>query len=45
MKKTITINEEPFNLIKNYCEKNGLKISWLVEKILIQYIDKENEKK
>lgn len=43
MKKTITIEQDKFNIIKKYCEDNGLKISWLTEKILLDYINQQNK--
>ena len=44
IKKTITINSETYDIIKSYCQKNGLKITWFTEKTLLNYIT-ENEKK
>jgi hypothetical protein len=45
-KKIIGLNEEPFNQIKTYCSKNGLKIGWFTETTLLHYINNEktNEK-
>jgi hypothetical protein len=43
-KKTITLNSSTYDKIKSYCIKNGLKIGWLTEQILLNYISKENEK-
>ena len=44
LKKTIGLNEDAYSQIKNYCQKKGLKITWFVEQILLNYINKENEK-
>ena len=41
--KTINLPEPIFNQLKQYCEKNGLKIGWLTEKIISEYI-KQNDK-
>jgi hypothetical protein len=38
MKKTITIEDIKFNIIKQYCDDNGLKINWFTEKVLLDYI-------
>jgi hypothetical protein len=43
MKKTIGITIETYDKIRSYCKKNGLKITWLTETILLNYIN-ENEK-
>jgi hypothetical protein len=46
IKRTITLNNESYQQIKEYCQKNGLKISWLTEKVLLDYINikEKNEK-
>jgi len=42
-KKTIGLTIETYDKIKSYCKKNGLKITWLTEAVLLNYINK-NEK-
>ena len=43
-RKTVNINEEVYELLKDYCDKNGLKIRWLLEKIIREYInDHDND--
>ena len=43
LKKTIKISPEAYDKIRSYCKKNGLKITWLTETVLLNYIN-ENEK-
>jgi len=43
LKKTITLSNESYQQIKEFCQKNGLKITWLTETVLLNYIN-ENEK-
>lgn len=43
IKKTIGLTIETYDKIKSYCKKNGLKITWLTETVLLNYIN-ENEK-
>jgi hypothetical protein len=42
-KRTITINETVYNVIKEYCNENGLKIGGFTEKILLNYIKNINK--
>ena len=42
IKRTITISDVSYQFIKEYCNKNNLKIGGVSEKILISYIQ-ENE--
>lgn len=44
IKKTIGLPDKSYQLIKEYCEKNGLKIGWFSEKVLLDYIKEKNEK-
>jgi len=38
--KTITLSASSYQIIKEYCNKNNLKIGGFCEKILIDYINK-----
>lgn len=40
-KKTIGISSPSYIIIQNYCKENGLKISWLTEKVLLDYIKQQ----
>ena len=40
-KKTIGLTIETYDKIKSYCKKNGLKITWLTETVLLNYINEE----
>jgi hypothetical protein len=37
-KKTIGLTIETYDKIKSYCLENGLKIGWLTERVLLDYI-------
>ena len=39
-RKTISVTEDAYKSLKDYCDKNGLKIRWLLEKIIMEYIKK-----
>lgn len=41
-RKVINVNEETYNKLKIYCEKNGLKIVWVIDKLINKYIKNEN---
>jgi hypothetical protein len=43
MKKTIGISIPSYIIIQNYCKENGLKISWLTEKVLLNYIEQQKK--
>ncbi len=38
IKRTITLPDDSYQQIKNYCDKENLKIARFVEKILVDYI-------
>lgn len=38
-RKTVNITDNVYKSLKEYCDKNGLKIRWLLEKIIIEYIN------
>lgn len=38
-RKTVNITNEVYTSLKEYCDKNGLKIRWLLEKIITKYIN------
>lgn len=40
-RKVINVNEETYNKLKSYCEKNGLKIVWVIEKLINEYVEKK----
>lgn len=42
--KTITISENSYQRIKEYCDKNDLKIARFVEKVLLYYIEQQKNK-
>ena len=42
-RKTVNINEEVYELLKDYCDKNGLKIRWLLEKIIREYVNEHSD--
>jgi hypothetical protein len=44
-KKTVTLNEDFYLKLKQYCQEKGLKISWLVENVLLNYIKNEKNEK
>lgn len=39
-RKTVSITKNVYKSLKEYCDKNGLKIRWLLEKIITEYIKK-----
>ncbi len=43
-RRTVNIPDEIYKSLKEYCDKNGLKIRWLLEKIITEYIN-ENQTK
>jgi hypothetical protein len=43
IKRTITLADNTYQQIKKYCSENGLKIGWLTEKILLDFISKNNK--
>jgi hypothetical protein len=45
LKKTITISHEIYDKIKSYCKKNGLKITWLTETVLLNYVNENGKNK
>ena len=36
-RKVINVSEETYNKLKAYCNKNGLKINWIVEKLINEF--------
>lgn len=44
IRRTVNINDKTYKSLKTYCDNNGLKIKWLLEKIIMKYID-ENQTK
>lgn len=40
-RKVINVNEETYYKLKSYCEKNGLKIVWVIEKLINEYVEKK----
>lgn len=43
MKRTITFKDDPYQIIKKYCDDKGLKIGRFAEKILIEFINQKNK--
>ena len=43
-RKTVSVTGDVYKSLKEYCDKNGLKIRWLLEKIIIEYINENNKK-
>lgn len=41
-RKVINVNEETYTKLKSYCAKNGLKIVWVIEKLINEYLKREN---
>ncbi len=41
-RKTVSVTEDVYKSLKEYCDKNGLKVRWLLEKIITEYIKNEN---
>ena len=39
-RNVVNINEDVYNKLKDYCKKNGLKIVWVIEKLINEYVDK-----
>jgi len=39
-RKVINVNEETYNKLKNHCIKNGLKIVWVIDKLINEYLNK-----
>jgi predicted DNA-binding ribbon-helix-helix protein len=44
MKKSLIIEEKIHTLLKEYCDKESLKINKLVEKLIIKHIEDERKK-
>jgi hypothetical protein len=42
-RKTVNLDKKTYKLLKDYCDKNGLKIRWLLTKIIEEYV-KEHAK-
>lgn len=40
-RKVINVNEETYIKLKSYCAKNGLKIVWVIEKLINEYVEKK----
>jgi hypothetical protein len=40
-RKTVSVTKDVYKSLKEYCDKNGLKIRWLLEKIITEYIKDE----
>lgn len=38
-RKVINVNEETYNKLKIYCMKNGLKIVWVIDKLINEYVE------
>jgi hypothetical protein len=45
MKKSLIIKKEVHIMLKEHCDKKGLKLSWLVEDLIIKYIEDERKNK
>ena len=43
-RKTVSVTRDVYKSLKEYCDKNGLKIRWLLEKIITEYINENNKK-
>lgn len=43
MKRTITFKDEPYQIIKKYCDDRDVKIGRFAEKVLINYINQQNK--
>jgi predicted DNA-binding protein len=44
-RKTVNLDAETYNHLKDYCDKNGLKIRWLLKKIIEEYINEPKDNK
>jgi hypothetical protein len=44
IKRTITLPDSSYQIIKEYCDKNNLKIGGFSEKVLLDYIKQQNQK-
>jgi hypothetical protein len=44
IKRTITFPDSSYQIIKEYCDKNNLKIGGFSEKILLDYIKQQKQK-
>jgi predicted DNA-binding ribbon-helix-helix protein len=42
-KTSITVSNDFYAKLKEFCNKKGLKIGWLVETTLLNYIKKQEE--
>ena len=38
-RKVVNVNGDTYNKLKSYCKKNGLKIVWVIEKLINEYVD------
>lgn len=43
-RKVINLSEESYEIVKDFCEENDLKISKWCERVLLDKIKQENEK-
>ena len=39
-RNVVNINEAAHNKLKDYCKKNGLKIVWVIEKLITEFTNK-----
>jgi len=39
-RNVVNINEAVYNKLKDYCKKNGLKIVWVIEKLITEFTNK-----
>lgn len=44
IKRTITLPDSSYQIIKEYCDKNNLKIGGFSEKVLLDYIEQMKNK-
>lgn len=40
-RNVVNINNIVYNKLKDYCKKNGLKISWVLEKLINEFTEKK----
>jgi hypothetical protein len=43
-RKTVSVTGDVYKSLKEHCDKNGLKIRWVLEKIITEYINENNKK-
>ena len=40
-RNVINVNKETYNKLKGYCKNNGLKIVWVIDKLINEYVEKK----